>query len=96
VCGNIGGWTRIASVNITGEDECPPGWSTSSQDGISFCRSLSNNTGCYPVLFSSTGISYQKVCGMARGYQKGHTDGSLHNDSLFITHGNPHKHIWTY
>ena len=95
VCGNIGGWTRIANVNITRGDECPTGWSKNSQAGVSFCRSPSDNAGCYPVLFSSRGISYQKVCGMARGYQKSTTDG-LPNDALFITHGNPRHHIWTY
>jgi len=95
-CGNIGGWTRIASVNITRGDECPTGWDKSSQDGISFCRSPSDNAGCYPVLFSSKGISYQKVCGMARGYQKGYIDGIYNNDALSITHGNPRQHLWTY
>ena len=29
-------------------------------DGISFYRSPSDDAGCYPVLFSSKGISYQK------------------------------------
>ena len=101
-CGNIGGWTRIASINITRGDDCPTGWSKSSHDGISFCRSPSDNAGCYPVLFSSKDISYQKVCGMARGYQKGGTDGfrSPHSvagvDGLSITHGNPRYHIWSY
>ena len=95
VCGNIGGWTRIASVNITRGDECPTGWIKSSQDGISFCRSPNDNAGCYPVLFSSKGISYQKVCGMARGYHRNTLDG-LPNDALFITHGNPRQLIWTY
>ena len=96
VCGNIGGWTRIASVNITRGDDCPTGWNKSSQDGISFCRSPNNTAGCYPVLFSSKGISYQQVCGMARGYQKGFIDGTVDNDALFITHGSPRQHIWTY
>ena len=98
VCGNIGGWTRIASVNITGGDECPTG---RSQDGISFCRSLSDNAGCYPIIFSSKGISYQKVCGMARGYQKGSpgaftTSTQLTVEGIFITHGGPHRHIWSF
>jgi len=97
VCGNISGWTRIASINITRGDECPTGWNKSSQDGISFCRgSPSDNAGCYPVLFSSKGINCQKVCGMARGYQKSFVDGILNNDTLLITHGNPRQHLWTY
>ena len=98
VCGNIGGWTRIASVNITRGDECPTGWNKSSQDDISFCRSPSDIAGCYPVLFSSKEISYQKICGMARGYQKGTPDAfrSDHMDGLSITHGDPRQHIWSY
>ena len=96
VCGNIGGWTRIASVNIARGDQCPTGWTKSSQDGISFCRSPSDNAGCYPVLFSSKGISYQKVCGMARGYQKGSLNGFADTDELSITHGNYSQHIWSY
>ncbi|XP_065919893.1 uncharacterized protein [Dysidea avara] len=100
VCGNIGGWTRIASVNITKGDECPIEWTEGSRDGISFCRSPSNNPGCYPVLFPSNGISYQKVCGMARGYQKGSPDsfntGTNPPDGLSITHGDPRIHIWSY
>ena len=97
VCGNIGGWTRIASVNITRGDECPTGWNKRSQDGISFCRSPSGNGGCYPALFPSKGINYQKVCGMARGYQKGDTDAfGLSLDGLSITHGNYRQHIWSY
>ena len=98
-CGNIGGWTRIASVNITRGDECPTGWNMSSQNGISFCRSPNDNGGCYHTLFSSKQINYQKVCGMARGYQKGAPDAFLladRIDGLSITHGNPRQHIWSY
>ena len=101
VCGNIGGWTRIASVNITRGDECPTGWNKSSQDGISFCRSPSDNAGCYPIIFSSKGISYQKVCGMTRGYPKGSPDAffastQLTIDGVSITHGDPCQHIWSF
>ena len=49
-------------------------------------------------------MSYQRVCGKARGYQKGTTSAFLAggniNDScvegLIITHGSPRQHIWTY
>jgi len=92
-CGNTGGWIRIASVDITKGDACPLGWRKSSQDGIGFCRSPSDNAGCYPVAFSSKEISYQKVCGMARGYQKGQPDAFLQGDGLFITHGEPRQHM---
>ena len=98
VCGNIGGWTRIANVNITRGDECPTGWNKSSHDDISFCRSPSDDAGCYPILFSSKGISYQKVCGLARGYQKGSPDGfaGVNFDELSITYGSSSQHIWSF
>ncbi|XP_065893635.1 uncharacterized protein [Dysidea avara] len=103
-CNNIGGWTRIASVNITRGDECPTGWNKSSHDGISFCRSPSDSGGCYPVVFSSKEINYQKVCGMARGYQKGTIDAfvpiwvdtDVGLDGLTITHGSYASYIWSY
>ena len=49
-------------------------------------------------------MSYQRVCGRARGYQKGSPDGFLlsgdintpYIDGLSITHGTPRQHIWTY
>ena len=66
VCGNIGGWTRITSFDITRGDDCPTGWTKASHSNISFCRSPSVNSGCYPVLFFSKGISYQEACGMAK------------------------------
>ena len=43
-------------------------------------------------------ILLQKVCGMARGYQKGDTDAfAVTFDGLSITHGNYNQHIlWSY
>jgi len=109
-CGNIGGWTRIGSINIAGGDNCPTGWEKETQlvrnrgGRISFCRSLNDSRGCYPALFSSKEIMYQKVCGMVRGYQKGTPDAFLRvtneltniTDGLLITHGYPRQHIWSY
>ena len=98
--GNIGGWTRIASDNITRGDECPTGWNKSSHDDISYCRSPSDNGGYYPVQFSSKKCN-QKVCGMARGYWKGTPDAfgvsnGMPVDGLFITQLIPHQHILSY
>jgi len=97
-CGNIGGWTRIGSFNIAGGDDCPTGWKKGSIKHTSFCRSLGDSSGCYSATFSSKEITYQKVCGMARGYQKGTPDAfrSDVNDGLSITHGDPRQHIWSY
>ena len=63
---------------------------------------------CSSTFFSTNGTSYQRLCGRARGYQKGHTasfwgynecdetiDGA-YADSLGIQYGCPRQHIWTY
>ena len=104
-CAGVGGeWKRIAKFDIIAGDDCPNGWSKNSQSGVSFCRSPSDNIGCYSTTFSTNHVSYQKICGRARGYQKGVTDafltgGNIDNsyaDGLLITHGSPRQHIWTY
>ena len=106
-CAGVGGeWRRIASINISAGDDCPIGWNKSSYNGINFCRASADVLGCYPTFFSTNGVSYQHVCGRARGYQKGSTDAfrvnsepidSYYVDGLSITHGgNPRQHIWTY
>ena len=63
---------------------------------------------CSSVSFSTNAISYQKVCGKARGYQKGYTIGfggyhirdqgidGWYADGLLITYGSPRQHIWSY
>ena len=65
---------------------------------------------CSSANFSTNGISYQRVCGRARGYQKGETiafygsspyySRTIDEDyvsGLSITYSsNPRQHIWTY
>ena len=106
ICAGVGGeWRRIVSINISAGDNCPTGWVKNSYSGISFCRAPSDSAGCYSTFFSTNGVSYQHVCGRARGYQKGSPDAFLHNtqsinsyyvEGLSITRGNPRQHIWTY
>ena len=106
ICAGVGGeWRRIASINISAGDNCPTGWVKKSYNGVSFCRAPSDTSGCYPTFFSTNGVSYQHVCGRARGYQKGSPDAFQYNrrsidtyyvDGLSITHGSPRQHIWTY
>ena len=103
-CPSVGGeWRRIASINISAGNDCPTGWNKSSYNGVSFCRASNDSGGCYPTFFSTNGVSYQHVCGRARGYQKGLPEGfisqsidSYYVEGLSITHGNPRQHIWTY
>ena len=79
-CAGVEGqWRRIAGVNISAGDDCPTGWLKSSYNGIGFCRAPSNDDGCYSTFFSTNGVSYQHVCGRARGYQKGSTDAFRYN-----------------
>jgi len=113
-CAGVGGgWSRIAHFDISAGDNCPSGWTKDKQSGISFCRPPGNNPAgymCYSTNFSTNGMSYNSVCGRARGYQKGDVwgfwgstttqgktiDGS-YVDGLSITHGAaPRHHIWTY
>jgi len=113
-CAGVGGgWTRIAHFNISAGDDCPAGWNKDTQSGISFCRPPGSDPAgylCYSTIFSTNGASYSRVCGRARGYQKGQVwgfwgsttaqgntiDGS-YVDGISITHGAvPRQHIWTY
>ena len=98
-------WRRIASINMSAGDDCPTGWVKSSYSSITFCRAPNDSAGCYSTFFSTNGVSYQHVCGRAKGYQKGGPDAfsqsslsidTYYVDGLSITHGNPRQHIWTY
>ena len=67
-----GGRRRIVNINITAGDDCPGEWRKATQSGVGFCRVASNGSHtCSSATFSTNGISYQRLCGRARGYQKG-------------------------
>ena len=106
--GHKGGWMRIADLDTSRGDDCPSGWTKiftfgGEQPGVNVCRSPINNAGCYPTIFSVNGVSYHKICGKARGYQRHTTDAfggpcdqfdiSNYVDGLSITLGNPRKHV---
>ena len=110
-CAGVGGgWRRIAHININAGGDCPNGWREDTYSGISFCRVVSDGyRTCSSAYFSTNGTSYQRVCGRARGYQKGaplsfysyHHDGQTtidgyYGDGLLITYGSPRQHIWSY
>ena len=112
--GQKGGWMRIADLDTSRGDDCPSGWSkfTTPNDNptypsIDVCQSPTNGAGCFPTTFTVYGANYTKICGKARGYQRGSTDAFLlyssaksingpYVDGLSITLGNPRKHVWTY
>ena len=74
-CAGVGGrWRRIVNINISAGGDCPGEWRKAIKSGVSFCRVASNSHfKCSSANFSTNGISYQRVCGRARGYQKGET-----------------------
>ena len=109
-CAGVGGgWRRIVNVNISAGDDCPGEWRKATQSGVSFCRVASDSSHkCSSASFSTNGIRYQRVCGRARGYQKGEglgMHGYAYNygidrdyvSGLSITYSNNlRQHIWTY
>ena len=109
-CGGYkGGWTRIADLNINAGDQCPTEWTSVTVNSVQMCQPPSNTPGCYGTRFNVSGIKYTKVCGQARGYQKGIPGAfsggrSIVNgyvDGLSITIQGPdaddqHRHVWTY
>ena len=111
-CAGVGGgWRRIANVNISAGHDCPGQWRKDTISDVSFCRLVSDNQfACSSARFSTNGISYQRVCGRARGYQKGDTLAFYGSHSYYsrtidqdyvsglsITYSsNPRRHIWTF
>ena len=107
-----GGWRRIVNINISAGDDCSGEWRKATQSGVSFYRVASDdNFKCSSASFSTNGISYQRMCGRARGYQKGDTAAFYGSDpyynnrtidqdyvsGLSITYSsNPRQHIWTF
>ena len=111
-CAGVGGgWRRIVNIDISAGDDCPGEWRNATQSNVSFCRVASDGQfTCSSASFSTNGISYQRVCGRARGYQIGrpwafYGSNPFYNrtidedyvSGLSITYGsNPRQHIWTF
>ena len=109
-CAGVGGgWRRIVNIDISAGDDCPGEWRKATQSAVSFCRVASDSTfTCSSANLSTNGISYQRVCGKARGYQKGDTvafyvpslSRTIDRDyvsGLLITYSsNPYQYIWTF
>jgi len=105
--GHKGGWTRVVQFDTSQGDSCPFGWTlitTPAQDSKNVCRSGFTNE-CHSTIFTTYNMSFYKICGQVRGYQKGNTnafDSSVESiddhyvDGVSITLGDPRKHVWTY
>ena len=108
LCGSIGGWTRLAYLNMSDSTEsCPSGFKLYQSGGVRACGRP--NDGCVSVTFPSNGITYSHVCGRVVGYQYGSADAvdsthgtnehnninSYYVDGISITCGSSRNHVWT-
>ena len=106
--GHKGGWTTIVKLDTSKGDSCPSAWTRISASGKVVCRSWSDSSGCYSAIFTTYNITFNKICGLVKGYQKG-TPEAFHStefdtksindhyvDGVSITLGYPRKHVWTY
>ena len=106
--GHKGGWTRVAQFDTSQGDACPPGWNLTTTPGDNpnnVCQSGITDAGCHSTIFITYNISFYKICGEVRGYQKGNTNAfrsseesidGCYVDGVSIMLGYPRKHVWTY
>jgi len=106
-----GGWIRIGGFDTSAGDSCPSGWLQETISTRSVCR-LADDAAfqtCSSIFYPTNGSSYQRVCGRARGYQKGRVSGFYpisvgwssinvsYFDGLSITYGGINRqHIWSF
>ena len=107
LCGEKGGWTRLAFLNMSDPtNNCPSNLQEKSYGSIRTCRRNVSNTGCSSVTLSTNDIPYTQICGRVIGYQKGRTDAlhsinrgidSYYLDGVSITRGPaPREHVWSF
>ena len=109
--GHKGGWTTVVKIDTSQGDDCPSGWTKITTLGDSpkvVCRSGDEPPGCYSAIFPTYNVTFNKICGQVKGYQKGGTDAfwstkfdtksidDHYATGVLITLGNPRKHVWTY
>ena len=105
----VKGMMRVANVDMRETDSsCPSGLALLTTPKRT-CRRLST-TGCSSAFFSTTGITYSKVCGRIRGYQyaspnafywfqsnRDYTIDDLYVDGVVLSYSNNgRQHIWTF
>ena len=106
-CG-IGKWIHVALFNMSNASHfCPPSWTETSMP-LRSCFTRSPTT-CPGTFFSTSGLTYSRVCGRAIGlvsgqanafgylsHQRNQTIDGPYVDGISLTHGSPRKHIWTF
>ena len=72
-CGGLeGGWMQVVDVDMNRDDTCPGSWHKITSPKR-LC--LGYVAGCTSAHFFAKGVSYEHICGQAKSYQKGTTDG---------------------
>jgi len=102
-CGGVeGGWMQVVDVDMNRDENCPGTWHKITTPRR-LC--LGKVVGCASAHFYVKGVSYEYICGQAKGYQQGSTDAyqsksqsidGAYVDGISITLGSPRKHVWTY
>ena len=85
LCGSVGGWTKVATLNTSKENYSSPYPLTKIGDMDNFCKH-SSATSCDLTTFNTYNISYCEVCGRVQGYQLCRCPGCIqrhiHRDSM--------------
>ena len=98
-----GGWIQVIDVDMNRDDNCPGTWQKITTPRRLCLGSVA--AGCAPAHFYVKGVSYEHICGQAKGYQKGTPDAyhpnsesidGIYVDGISITLGSPRKHVWAY
>ena len=98
-----GGWMQVVDVDMNQDKNCPGTWhkiTTPRRLCLGYVPS------CASAHFDVKGVSYEHICGEAKGYQKGNMNAFWNDngfsvegayvDGISITIGSPRKHVWTY
>ena len=113
--GHKGGWIRIAKFDTSKGDPCPSGWTRMTTPGTSeeedsakmVCQSdYTGDNICNSTIFTTYNVTFNKICGQVKGYQKGcirafyspepPSINERYVGGVSITLGDPCKHVWTY
>ena len=106
------GWRRVAFLNMSDPNEQCPTVLLETQYSIRTCGRYSGSSGCWSIIYNTSGTEYSRVCGRAVAYQWGQnvafnpalqpgnrlTLEDNYLDGLSFTHGAPgsRQHIWSF
>ena len=108
-CGGTPGWRRVGYLDMTDSSQsCPTGLALRTDPpGQRSCRRAATGNGCSTIVYNTSNLQYNKVCGRVRGYQFGTAFGffgaeieqgidGYYVSGVSLTHGQTHTHIWTF